>query len=156
MSNWIGLNTTLYIRGLGCAPCVAPRDSTAACGPCPNLLCITRKDSVYILRRRAIGVGARFRCCTIPLLYDSAAARHIYCTALFLRNSADSAAARLRSCTPLLLHDSATARPPCISTLLLYTSATALLFCCTPMLLRNSSVAGLHICRTALLCDSAV
>jgi hypothetical protein len=58
MKTWIGLNTTLYIRGLGCAPCIAPRDSIQA-ALSPNWFFMTRKDPVYILRRRAISAAGK-------------------------------------------------------------------------------------------------
>ena len=58
MRTWIGLNTTLYIRGLGCAPCIAPRESIQA-ALFPNLFFMTRKDPVYILRRSAISAAGK-------------------------------------------------------------------------------------------------
>ena len=58
MSNWIGLNTTLYVRGLGCAPCIALRDNMQA-ALFLNLFFMTRKDPVNILRRRATSAAGK-------------------------------------------------------------------------------------------------
>ncbi len=57
MSTWIGLNTTPYIRGLGCAPCITARDNMQA-ALFPNLLFMTRKDPVlHSPKERDIGCG---------------------------------------------------------------------------------------------------
>ncbi len=58
MRVWIGLNTTLYIRGLGCAPGITPQDNTQA-ALYPDLFLMTRKDPVYILRMRVTSAAGK-------------------------------------------------------------------------------------------------